>query len=68
MRLIDLVWVTDNATEIEIRDLTGDCIYRGLAGHITVREAKEWRVVGLVPCHTEQGGTFLDIAVEEVYT
>lgn len=68
MKLIELVWVTDNATEIEVRDLTSDWVYRGPAGHITVREAKEWRVVELVPCHTEQDSTILDITVEEVYT
>lgn len=68
MRLIDLVWVTNNATEIEMRDLSGDCVYRGPAGCVTILEAKEWRVVGLVPRHTEQEGTILDITVEEVYT
>lgn len=40
MKLIDLVWVTNSATEIEVRDLTGDCVYQGPAGHITIREAK----------------------------
>lgn len=67
MKLIDLVWVTDNATEIEVRDLTGECVYQGPAGYITVREAQEWRVVELVPCYIEPEGTILDITVEEAF-
>lgn len=68
MKLLDLVWVANDATEIEVRDLAGECVYRGLAGCITVREAKEWRVAELVPRHTEQDGTILYVTVEEVYT
>lgn len=68
MRLIDLIWVTNNATEIEVRDLSCDCVYRGPAGCVTILEAKEWRVVGLVPRYVEQYGTILKVDVEEACT